>query len=386
MKEIIEVVYIPDGFKPKGPHADRLALLADELMFRTHKNEWYRNGGFINFDRKAWLRIRSGTYGEIKRAAIDQELIESNEKYSSNWKKNSKKKSFPKSVRLTKELRNANSIEFKLQKPIKRKGNHKVLNLRNDDEVGLWLCKNFEEVELPSDHVINQILERIVEVKSKHHCIRSVQKIKACNFFASRCDYGRFHSNFTQLHKGVRKKLRYGTEKLIGVDVKNCQPALLPFVLANNDTSQDTLKMNQFIDKTGTSTGQFYEKMMESTGKTSLTRDEIKKLYFQSIYGSIKKTKESDVFKMLKKISPEYMEILLRIKKDDYRELARQLQRKESKIIIDTCCASLMRNYPHLPIITIHDEIMTTEECREIVRMEMMKSFKQITKGEITVG
>ena len=58
----IDRVLIPETFKPAGQHADRLALLADELTYRTSTREEYQSGHWINFGRDDWKQNSSETY------------------------------------------------------------------------------------------------------------------------------------------------------------------------------------------------------------------------------------------------------------------------------------------------------------------------------------
>ena len=54
----------------------------------------------------------------------------------------------------------------------------------------------------------------------------SREMIQSGNLFAVRCEYGRFHSNFSSLSKSLRRHLRVD-EPLVEIDVQNCQPLIL---------------------------------------------------------------------------------------------------------------------------------------------------------------
>lgn len=53
------------------------------------------------------------------------------------------------------------------------------------------------------------------------------------------------------------------------------------------------------------------------------------------------------------------------VKRHDYKHLAHELQRIESSIVIDDACEVMRLQHPDVPILTIHDAILTTDPaCR----------------------
>ncbi|MGA2137539.1 MAG: hypothetical protein ABSH14_01630 [Verrucomicrobiia bacterium] len=61
-----------------------------------------------------------------------------------------------------------------------------------------------------------------------------------------------------------------------------------------------------------------------------------------------------------------------------YRDLACQMQRAESKAMIEGVCGRLMREDPECPLVTIHDSIMTTPEWVEVVSNAILDEFGKI--------
>ena len=59
---------------------------------------------------------------------------------------------------------------------------------------------------------------------------------------------------------------------------------------------------------------------------------------------------------------------LERVKRDNYREAARECQRFESRMMIDGVAGELMDRYPDMPILTVHDAILAHEENLDLVR------------------
>jgi hypothetical protein len=372
-------MFIPCTFNPEGVHADKLAVLADELAFRTSVREDYQKGYYINFGRDDWKRISSKTYGAIADAAVEQGLIERNHSYSSNANKNSRGKKFPKSLRLAEPHRTAELKQYLLKKPIKRAA--RLTNkIAPDDVVRQWLASKLMGFTEPPEATVEAA---IASAATKHarSCIRaSARRARAKNYFVSCCDYGRLHSNFTNMKKELRKGFTFNGKPLIGVDIANSQPAVLVHVLSQH-VGADLSDEEKYLFKLGTGVhaGKFYEKLLVSPELFGLTRKQIKIQFFESLYGSIRQTKGSRIFKLIQQHFPVFADAILDIKKDDHAHLSHRLQRTESKIVIDRCCGWLMEHYPNMPIITVHDEIMTTREYVSLVQLELRAAFLQET-------
>ena len=180
------------------------------------------------------------------------------------------------------------------------------------------------------------------------------------------------------MKKELRRGFTFNGKPLIGVDIANSQPAILVHVLSQHvGATHDDKYLFQL--GTGVHAGKFYEKLLLSPQLAGLSRAEMKTQFFDSLYGSIRKTKRSSIFKLINQHWPEFADAILDIKKDDHAHLSHRLQRTESKIVIDRCCGWLMEHYPNMPIITVHDEIMTTREYVFLVQLELRAAFLQET-------
>lgn len=62
----------------------------------------------------------------------------------------------------------------------------------------------------------------------------------------------------------------------------------------------------------------------------------------------------------------------------EHANLIRQLQREESKLVIETVCADLIKRYPDMFILTLHDAIFTTEPNIATVTDGFERAFKQM--------
>lgn len=391
-----DTILIPETFTPTGPHADRLALLADELAYRTSTREEYQNGDCINFGSRDWRQISSKTYGEIKDAAENQGLIELNERYSSS-DENSKGHPFPKSVRLVKKHREAALVPYTLTKPIKRNPNSQI-RIDSDDDVGLWLAEKLSRSVLRSDLDLATIEVTCESQAARNYLRGSVQRLEQGRLHASRCAYGRFHSNFTNMKKQLRRELVWDGEPMIAIDITNSQPALIPYVVGRHigekgsgryigEESAVWFRMDTGIPVSvwkeiqcvahslRVLPGKFYEATSVALDQSGLTRNQLKTSFFESLYGEVKTTRNSEIFKLIESVSPWFADAILDMKKDNHAALAHALQKTESEIVIGGCCEALKKQQPDIPLITVHDEIMTTAEFETAVTVELQTSF-----------
>ena len=394
----IREALIPATFKPAGRYADRLALLANELVYRTSTREEYQNGDWINFGRDDWKQVSSKTYGDIKKTAVDQGLIELNEKYSSS-DANSKGQPFTKSVRLAKPHRDAALVPHTLAHAVKRSPESQI-KIDPSDDVGLWLAEKLPHVEFDADLDLAKIEINCKSQAARNSLRASVHRLEQGRIHVSRCAYGRFHSNFTNMKKELRRELVWNGEPMIAVDIKNSQPALLPYVIGRHigkkgrgrhigedvarveHDTQIPVSIRKEISIVARSLrvlpGKFYEAISVALDHSGSRREQLKTSFFKSLYGGVKTTRNSQIFKLIESVSPSFGAAILDMKKDNYAALAHALQKTESEIVIDRCCGALMRQHPDMPLITVHDEIMTTAEFETAVTVELQTSFLEV--------
>jgi hypothetical protein len=108
-----------------------------------------------------------------------------------------------------------------------------------------------------------------------------------------------------------------------------------------------------------------------------ITRDDFKRLVFSDIlFGRC--CVSSPVTRMFADLFPDFHAFLLEAKQDDYAELARSMQRAESAFMYDCVVRRLMEHHGEVPVIVIHDSIMTTEEHCPLVRRIFEEEFARI--------
>lgn len=240
-----------------------------------------------------------------------------------------------------------------------------------------------------------------------HHKYQ-LENINESRYRMSIDDFGkRLHTNLTNLPKELRKCLRYDGNILVEVDIKNCQfyfviKFVLDYVKSNNpklynelislDNDTDKLNLlNQSIEyedaalyiKDATSQ-EFYENIGENFNLKygfELTRDNIKKYMFESIFS--KPESKSRIKTIFKEMYPLVYKILDDKKKnnsletDKFKALSKSLQQLESSLVLRTICKNpLLKD---IPIFTIHDAILTTNEnvplVKEIIETTLYNSI-----------
>ncbi len=241
----------------------------------------------------------------------------------------------------------------------------------------------------------------------------SVDKIKQQDIFYS-VDHagGRFHSNLTNLSKDLRKFLKLDDKVPVNVDCANSQPFLFNILINNvfnnnytykkiffNDmikTNKDLLPYDGYYDgqsyqdivlyKELTSSGKFYEYLMDKMNFHG-ERYEFKKRFFGRVFYSENNPhyvfNESKIFNNL---FPNVSKIIDYYKRDDNSALPIALQKAEREIIINKIVKRIVTERPNLPIGTIHDSILTSQNNENYVRDVMYQEFYKEYKLTPTIN
>ncbi len=244
---------------------------------------------------------------------------------------------------------------------------------------------------------------------------------------------GRFHSPLTQLKSGLRKYVSYDNESLWGIDIVNSQPLLVSIVLdfetfkrneinkilARYNTNfyelKDMDKLSKFNSSTSTmlvnllkkshqkkdvqhfkkavTDGVFYEFFGDLLLQKGLIPAEIisnpkeirgfaKKAIFTAFFSEIIASKWNEYVIAFDKCFPNVARIFKLIKqgKDKHNTLACLLQRFESNLMLHEVCWEIATKYPHIPLFTVHDSIVTTKANVKIVE-EIFRRNLQLKLG-----
>jgi hypothetical protein len=118
--------------------------------------------------------------------------------------------------------------------------------------------------------------------------------------------------------------------------------------------------------------GKLYEHLMELCGYTD--RNLLKGDFFERVIFATGK-RDYEMAKVFRRHFPSVWETIVKAKKDGYQRLPQKMQRAESRVMIDTVCFRLCEDYPDIPIITIHDSIMTIPEHVGTVKRLMQEGY-----------
>ena len=221
----------------------------------------------------------------------------------------------------------------------------------------------------------------------------------------------RLHTNITNLKKTIRKHVKYDGKTIVSFDIKNSQPFFLnvitsPTFWQSSEQAQHfnisflqrpskqfwnvyrrhrkaPLTMRAFeqtqyrttfeLFKKVTLDGSLYEfiqkKHAELTEKT-IERNKVKGEFIKILYDeeSIYREHIYGIEETINTVFPGLMEFCNSFKtKDEYNGLALLLQNVESTVVLRIVTANIAKEYPDMPLFTIHDSIGTTEDYAPIL-------------------
>jgi hypothetical protein len=251
----------------------------------------------------------------------------------------------------------------------------------------------------------------------------AVEAISDRNFRLKVCQFGRVHSNVSNLASTLRRCLRWRGEPLVEIDVRNTQPLLIAHLALRAATGELTIEDQRLMGRShdakrgegrgseassgkhnpyvGTffgqpkllcvkdthgvpddlidlislcERGQFYEEMAAEVWKDDgLNRDSIKGISVWLLFDHTMPT--LPYWRELEGKFPTFAKHIAALKALDYRTTACAAQRFESLIMIRGACAELMYDHPQVPIWTVHDSIMTTREHLDTARAVILAEF-----------
>ena len=375
------IVRVPANFKPMGgKDTDRVALLLDDVLHRTSRTKERRSGEWIPYGRDTARPLHGAKYAATIKVAAKRGAVERNEAYLAGEKS--------KSLRLTERYRDGRFKKHRLKRRRKRPPR---IRIAADDSVGTWLVSKFELFRLPH-------LESL-----SPWCEYSADCLRDGDHYANRCRYGRLHSSYTSMEKTLRRRLRCDSAPLVELDIANCQPLLIG-ILA-------TQKLDHIWSKRGvgagvvplsrrcrvapgceqarlpadlaaylelSQAGLLYEHLLDCSKKAGLTnrdRCTTKKAFNAMTFANNKMSRRMAIRKVVAAEFPTLIRFMESAKAKCHKNLAHLSQRFESGLMIDTVCGRLMDDCPEIPILTVHDCILTTESNVAVVRSTIEEVF-----------
>ncbi len=203
--------------------------------------------------------------------------------------------------------------------------------------------------------------------------------------------WGRLYNSISGLHSLVRPALSFNGKRLVSVDVKNSQPALLGLqALRYQSHHQEILNdLDQFILEVRE--GRFYESLLAeciakgltastekySRTKRTMERNDVKNQFM--IHVLAKKGNYSSEFRQIFACRyPTVDRFVSQVNERDHRTLIRQLQGEEANFVIHNVAAGALLLPSNPLVLTLHDCIICGEGQAELIEGEFDRGFDEI--------
>ena len=270
----------------------------------------------------------------------------------------------------------------------------KQFRTKKETEVKLDVYKHLQK-NLQSISIDHQAALRTISQNDLSNWETSINMLNNKNWFFRTDDYGRVHTNITNLPTIVRQFLRHNNEKLTEIDITNSQPFFLGIISLNYYTynkycinlntlpspplpnegtfPKDLVKYIRLIRE-----GSFYEYLVENSN-LYCSRKKLKQSIFTNLlFGKNRFMKSSPVCNLFQDKFPSVYNVILDIKQRDFTQLSKCLTRAESSFIINRFIRTCMNKHPDVFVTTIHDCVLTTQTNRELIKNLLLQEFKDI--------
>ncbi len=247
-----------------------------------------------------------------------------------------------------------------------------------------------------------------------------IDRIRRRASWAKVCEYGRLHTALTSLPRRLRQYLRVDGRRLAGVDIGESQPLFVALGLASNTHGtapphhtpaaqphptphhRAPPLMLHHDYQTGNDSGYAHRGesptmlhhatadlgdwlgLCERRGLyqavadlLAVERKAVKESVMAALFGRPEhRTRAS---RALERLFPDTWAAIRATKREfGYASLAHAGQRMESAFVFGRCIPRLMAEYKSLPLLTIHDSIVTSEGNEQIVRDVMADEFARL--------
>ncbi len=269
----------------------------------------------------------------------------------------------------------------------------KVMNTR----VNKYKVEQYEKLGIVQKHLhhwLTHIELPLVDKRYKRQAL-NIRRIQDKDWFLTDDKYGRVHSNVTNIKCSIRRRLTVNNLQLVEIDISNSQPLMFSLLLLSGfQTTKQSLyplpstyicsanhiRLKELSDDTWCyielcEQGQLYETLMTYLGidsNDSKARNKFKRDLFKKVLYCCNETQDNALSDAFGELFPNVLKAIKWHKRDDYRELARNMQRAESDLIINKVCGRLMTEHPDCPILTVHDSLLTPEANEDLVKSVLL--------------
>ncbi len=178
----------------------------------------------------------------------------------------------------------------------------------------------------------------------------------------------RIYSSVASLPRDIRPFLRFEDKKLVSVDIRACQVALLASFYELGDEEEKA----EFIDTL------FKKDIYVAISKnTNLSRDDAKEAMFKIMFGQLN-LHRGEIYDEFSRLFPVLAErIVEKKKKDGYKSVSKQMQTFEARVMIQGALQELIM-VRDLPAFSIHDSILCLKEDVSLTKEIIIRHFTEI--------
>ena len=404
----------------------------------SYKKDTYYPGGYVNLNSTMLKDVVGNNYKKYLDYFVSNDIIERNNSYSNSEIK-PHSKSFRYNLKGIKKL-TWNIFEFDIIDTIYNKielkekyvscvPSHltKWLNTELTIDSDSTLFEIQEKLKFISSEENNTL-------KKAENYLRSLKNIHFAEYWAKRSPKdNRLHTNLTNMPEFFRKHIRYNDWYMAEVDFKNSQPFFLIVLIDSivSDRKDSNYRILNIVEKLGVSgtmfhtlvqalnskgfqeeyskikadvlngtlydnlersfefdkniEGKFMRKFFCNDSKKQRMfyfdskRDVVKRLFLFFLYKANKKSEkqEDNDYLIFKNLYPNFCHVLELLKDKNSKDLPKLLQHIEADCILDFTTKKIAEKYPHIPLFTIHDSIITTENYIDIIEKETKQYVKE---------
>lgn len=391
-------------------HIDKFKYILDLLVSIPSMNkEISDNAEFVPINSRK-LQSVIHDYKKYLDYLIKQEIIETDNQYILNVKS--------KGYRYTKQYR-AECVFHCISKKAfiksgKFRSNYQNGKVKKYNHLKNWFNRSlFINLDLAMDYLKQQLGMNMIRgdenaiEKYNYSCLNVYRIANREYYFHVDNNVGRLHTNLTNLKSELRNLITYDGEQLVSVDIKSSQLSLSLALLntefySNSTDGADLFNVNNITQskslinylqspttintitsyimlvnssETHDSKGfkqyskvvqegyiyEYIQKGLEAaTGSKIPTRKEVKEVVFTALFTDNRYIGQDGAKpkRIFKSLFPEVYKLLAIIKRKDSTILPRLLQKMESKLMLDRVAKQISKDFPYLPIYTIHDSIV----------------------------
>jgi len=230
-------------------------------------------------------------------------------------------------------------------------------------EIRQKLIDDLQSVTIDFDKSISYLNENIDNDPIKYtKNLSMINKIQDGDLFHIFDDWGRFHTNFTNLKKDIRNEYMMIDGQPVGsFDIKSSQPFFLSQLLRCDPLVTKNDELLKFIeileDKNQDIYIYFVDRYPEifNHSNPKVNRDRSKNYVIKAMYDV--KNKNTKYKLLFGNAFPSIVDFMENYKRNEGHELWSSLQRLESEFIFKKVYMSIKNQYPDIKIITVHDAI-----------------------------